>query len=100
MSPTDAGVAFERQLRKIRLWRRAALWLFVGFIPWGVLVLVLFPDALSLGLLVAWGMVWLVCLVAWGCSVCPRCGHWFFVRIPFWRGRPFGDACVNCDLPL
>lgn len=91
---------FETQLRRIRARRRAALWLFVGFIPWGLLVHLLFPDTIALALLVLWGVAWLTCLVLWGYSVCPRCGRWFFVQTPFRRGRPFADACVSCDLPL
>jgi hypothetical protein len=97
---TGPADPFEPDLRRIRLRRRIALGLFIGFLPWGVLVLTLLPGLLALGLLLVWGAAWLVSLLLWGCSVCPRCKRWFFARTPFLRTRPFADACVNCDLPL
>src|SRR5438552_1283039 len=98
--PMNSVGSFEPQLRTIRLRRSIALWLFAGFLPWGVFVLAVFPSALALGLLLVWGVAWLLFLVLWGCSICPRCGKWFFARTPFLRAKPFGEMCMNCDLPL
>ena len=92
--------SFEQPLQIIRLRRRLALWLFVLFLPWGVLVLSVLPGWVALALVIAWGVAWLVFLVLWGRSVCPRCGRWFFAKTVYGRTRAFSDACVHCDLPI
>jgi hypothetical protein len=90
---------------KHRLHNRMALGLWLGWIPYGsllMLVLVVWLH-LSPGFMVAAGVPYLVALVIVGnrASVfrCPRCGSRFYAWGPFGLGRNgFARKCRNCGL--
>jgi len=75
---------------------------FVGYMPWGMLVFSIsrplhFPEMLTSALIVAWFLAFPVSAIRLSSWSCPRCGNWFFAK--WWYHNSFARKCVHCRLP-
>ncbi len=64
--------------------------IFIGFIPWGFLVLKFIPNETIRGILLwAWFLMWPVGIVWYAQQKCPRCGKRFAYTL-------WGQRCAHC----
>src|SRR5437899_2422525 len=65
---------------------------YLGFIPWGFLVLKFIPNETIMGILLwAWFLMWPVGIVWYAQQKCPRCGKRFAYTL-------WGQRCAHCGL--
>jgi hypothetical protein len=92
--------------RSYRRWRLAAIISYLGWVPYGLLVMFT-ADAFGVGRsspvrlvpMFAWLLFFAVVAVGLSTMRCPRCEETFFMRMP-WPGHwPFAGRCLHCELP-
>jgi hypothetical protein len=101
---TDDIEVIRRGLRKIRRVKRAILFLFFGFIPFGILSRIL-SEATKINFLIFLGLYFVLVM---GCnfyfgltSNCPRCDEFYYWRMSGIGYRNFfTKRCLSCGLEL
>jgi hypothetical protein len=89
-------VAWSNYVRR----RDLVLLVCIGYIPWGVGVIVGvrlgLPDTAARILIIGWFSVIPVAILRWLLWRCPRCGGYF--SFPGWYAKYLSQKCVGCGL--
>ena len=89
-------VAWNNYVRR----RDLVLLVYIGYIPWGVGVIVGvrlgLPEAAARVLIIGWFTVIPVATLRWLLWRCPRCGGYFLFS--GWYAKYFSRKCVGCGL--
>ena len=85
-------------LRRIRIRRYVALGLLVAFLPFVLALSSIVRSGTAMNVAVAIYLgLFVVALVMFGFSSCPRCHNLFFVS---GLSNPFSSRCMHCGLPI
>jgi hypothetical protein len=92
---------YERQWREYRRLRRLAVFLWLGWMPYGAAVLALTRPFQSptpkLGIVSGWILILAIAGAQQGSFRCPRCGEKFFSK--GWYHNGLSSSCLHCQLP-
>ena len=93
-----AASSTGQSLRRIRIRRSVALGLLVAFLPFVIAVSSVVRSGAAMNVVVAiYCGLFVVALVVFGFSSCPRCHNLFFVA---GLSNPFSSRCMHCSLPI